>query len=102
MIKDDGIRFEPYDDRFGLLLNCAVKYAVRSVTYAPALLIEMITPILPKLNDRTLHTFCEDIQGAGQRGDELLDAPAWSVFLSDVQKERERRKRELHAVDAYE
>lgn len=102
MREDDGIRIEPYDDQFGLVLNCAVRYAIGRSTYVPASVQNVITPMLRKLNDRTLYTFCQDIKDAKGLGDGSIDAPGWMQFLSEVQAERERRRRELHAVDAYQ
>ena len=101
MRKDDDIRFEPYDHRFGTLCSCAVRYAIGRCTYVPSMIIEMLTPLLPKLDDQTLNAFRKDIQGAKGLGSDSIDAPGWIMFMQDIDRELERRRRELGAVDAY-
>lgn len=38
---------------FGVVLNCAVRYAVGRKTYMPGLVIDFITPLVPHLNDKS-------------------------------------------------
>lgn len=92
----DSVRIELYDDRFGLVLNAAVRHALTSGTYMPVVVVDFITPLLPKLNDRTLYTFCEDIKESG------ACSSVFQIFLGDVKRERARRRLEMHAVDAYD
>lgn len=95
MSSGDAIRIEPFDDRFGLVLNCAVRNALTSKTLLPASVLDYITPMIPKLNDRTLYMFCEDIKEKNAPGH------IWEIFLYAVQKEREQRRRDEYAVDIY-
>ena len=83
------------DDFFGTVLNCAVRYALGRQSYMPGLVVDWITPQLPKLTDRTLWCFEKDVEEAARNnalGDPLIDAIRWRRFLTAVQAERARRK----------
>lgn len=77
---------------FESILVCAERYACGRQTYMPSLVIDYITPLLPRLGTRTLAVFERDIAGANGYGDEKIDKPCWMRFLSDVRAELERRK----------
>lgn len=77
---------------FESILVCAVRYACGRQTYMPSLVIDYITPLLPRLGTSTLAVFERDIAGANGYGDEKIDKPCWMRFLSDVRAELERRK----------
>lgn len=61
---------DPYDDDFGAICNCAVRYAVGRRTYMPSLVIDFITQHLSELTDKTLWCFQRDLY---QRLDEGFD-----------------------------
>lgn len=85
-----------YDEDFGAVLNCAVRYCLGRKTYMPGLVIDYITPLLPKLDDRTLWCFERDILEAKESygcglGDKNIDEPKWIDFLEKVKEERGKR-----------
>ena len=81
------------DDFFGAVLNCAVRYSLGRQSYMPSLVIDFITPLIPRLSDKTLWCFAKDI--AEQKrlgyGDPMIDEPMWMRFLGAVREEQERR-----------
>ena len=79
----------------GLMLNCAVRYAIGRRTYMPSLVIAYITPLIPFLDDKTLSIFNRDItehETMGDLGDPIIDAPGWKSFRSVIQRELNYRK----------
>ena len=81
----------PDDEDFGLILNCAVRYAIGRQTYVPSSVCSFITPLLPKLSDRTLWCLEKDIASADSYGDKKIDKPVWMKLLSDIKDEISRR-----------
>lgn len=85
-----------YDEDFGAVLNCAIRYCLGRKTYMPGIVIDYITPMIPKLDDRTLRCFEKDIleakgpYGCGL-GDKNIDEPKWINFLENVKEERSKR-----------
>lgn len=79
------------DDDFGLVLNCAVRYALGRQTYVPISVCSFITPLIPKLSDKTLWCMEKDISEAYSYGDDKIDKPAWMRLLSDIKDEISRR-----------
>lgn len=89
------IKIYPDYDDFGAVLNCAVRYCMGRQTYMPSLVIDFITPLLPKLNDKTLWCFQRDLSEPaiyGGFGDEKIDAPKWIEFKNAVEYEIKKRK----------
>ena len=87
------------DEDFGVILNCAVRYAIGRRTYMPGLVIGFIKPLLPHLDGRTLWCFDRDVTEAryeGGYGNPSIDEPLWMAFLAEVRKERTRREDELY------
>lgn len=81
-------------DKFGCILNCAVRYAIGRQTYMPGLVIGYITTLLPYINDKTLYVFDQDITNhkyMGGYGDEQIDEPLWMKFHQQVIDEEKRR-----------
>ena len=86
------------DDDFGLILNCAVRYALGRRTYMPSSVIRYITPLLTNLNDRTIDVFIQDIEryktdvdkGIGSWGMNI-DKEDWLRFLSKCKDEMNKR-----------
>lgn len=86
---------DPYDDDFGVICNCAVRYAVGRRTYMPDLVIDFITPHLSELTDKTLWCFQRDLYQRLDEGFDFgdeFDLQNWMSFLEDVDKEIEKRK----------
>jgi hypothetical protein len=57
----------------------------------PSLIIGYLTPLIPKLETRTLVVIATDIRGATNLGDDC-DAAAWNRFLSTVDAEIKKRR----------
>ena len=74
------------DDRFGEMLNYAVRYALGRQSYAPHDVVNYITPLLPRLSHRTLFVMAKDIEETDSYGDERIDKPMWLKFLAEVKK----------------
>lgn len=84
----------PIDSEFEQVLICAERYACGRQTYMPHTVIRYITPLLPHLDDNTLHVLDMDMQDAvwiGGLGDPQIDAPEWMAFHEWVRNERKRR-----------
>lgn len=83
---------------FGFVCNCAVRYCLmRRRTYAPATVMGFIKPVLPALDDKTLYVMARDIAETGNLGDAEIDAPMWTEFLTEIEKEQKRRKSDENA-----
>lgn len=92
-------RIDISDDNFGLILNCAVRYAIGRQSYAPGVVIDFIRPLLPYVNERTLYVFDQDItekKYMGGYGDKRIDEPLWMKFHRDVISEEEKRGMDLY------
>lgn len=84
-----------HPDDFGLILNCAVRYAIGRMTYVPSSVINYITPLLPKLDDKTIECFIRDLEqqqvdvekGIGSWGMEC-DRRDWLRFLDNCRHEK--------------
>lgn len=97
------------NDDFETILIDAERYACGRESYMPSLVIAYITPLLPKLSDRTLRVLNEDMQRTDEEdkrwvgtevvkgmrhglwGDDAIDKPGWMKFWADVREEIRRR-----------
>lgn len=82
------------DDDFETILICAVRYSLGRMSYMPTLVIDYITPLLPKLSVRALAVMERDLVNAdnyGGYGDEKIDKPGWMRFLHNIRLEKEKR-----------
>lgn len=48
--------------KFGLLVTCAVRYALGRMTYMPSSVAGIVTDALPMLDDRTLFVLEKDLE----------------------------------------
>lgn len=83
-----------HDDDFGMMLNCAVRYACGRQSYMPGAVRRYITPLLPYLSSKALWCFDQDISEArhfGNCGDPRIDLPGWIDFHERVREERIKR-----------
>lgn len=88
-------------EKFGLILNCAVRYAMPRETYVPSAVIDFIAPLILELDDRTISCMARDIEEAQKTcirnpdsralGDPRTDTPGWLEFLDKLKQECERR-----------
>lgn len=86
-----------HDDDFGMMLNCAVRYACGRQTYMPFAVTQFIAPLLPFLSSKTLWCFDQDIAEARRFekcGDPNIDLKTWIAFHEAVKKERLKRGEE--------
>jgi hypothetical protein len=84
---------DPADDDFGAMLNWAVRYTLGRRSYAPGMVINFITPLIPYISGRTLDVMIRDIRNPyGGYGDPQIDEPGWMRFLGNLTEEQKRRK----------
>ena len=86
-------------EKFGTVLNCAVRYAIGRQTYMPGLVIDFIMPLIPYLSDNALWCFDQDVTDAkwtSGYGDPKIDEPGWMKFHAAVREERTKRGHELY------
>lgn len=83
--KDAIVALGEKDDFFGAVLNCAVRYCLGRVSYMPGLVIDYITPMLPRLTKKTLWCFEKDIESCENYGMEM-DKQKWMEFLVKVKE----------------
>lgn len=97
-------------DDFETILICAERYACGRESYMPSLVIDYITPMLPKLGLNTLAVLDQDMQRKdeddkrtggveivkgmrhGAWGNDVIDKPCWMKFWKAVRDEIERRQ----------
>lgn len=88
-------KYDILTEDFGVVLTCAVRYALGRQTYIPSLVINFITPLLSSLDDKTLWCLEKDISNAeswGGYGNENIDRPKWIEFLDKIRIEINKRK----------
>lgn len=82
------------DDNFGAVIISAIRYACGRQSYMPSLVVGVVHPMLPMLNDKTIACMERDIREAdkfGGYGDEIIDKPLWMSFLAELQRVMEER-----------
>lgn len=84
---------DPSDDRFGEMLNSALRYALGRMSYIVEDTANYIRPLLPYLSDRTLWVMEKDIkeQAAMNFLGMKQDADVWTALLADIVNELESR-----------
>lgn len=85
---------DPSDDRFGEMLNSALRYALGRMSYIVQDTANYIRPLLPYLSDRTLWVMEKDIKEQAGRNylGMKMDAEVWTALLADIENELEGRK----------
>lgn len=76
MTVRNEIAMTPIDDLFGEMMNWAVRYALGRRTYAVSDTCGYISPIISKLDDRTICCMQRDIKDQKDYGD-ACDCAAW-------------------------
>ena len=69
-MNNQKICIDTTDDNFSIMLSCAVRYALGRRTYVPSSVCAFITPLIPKLLNKTLWCMERDISEAYSYGDE--------------------------------
>lgn len=81
------------NEDFEIILMCAVRYSLGRRSYMPMLVINYITPLLPRLSVNTLQVMQSDIALARGWGDEVIDKPCWMKFLADIRTALAEKRR---------
>ena len=87
--------FSLIDDDFSSILICAVRYALGRQTYMPQVVVEYITPLIPKLSNKNLQIIKTDVLQQKRNeclGDKSIDKPIWEQFLKNLEQEIDKRK----------
>lgn len=82
------------EQNFGTLAICAIRYCQGRQTYMPDLVRGILTPFLPKLEDRDIQVMLEDCDFQERMhlyGDEKIDKPGWLKWKETLEAERNRR-----------
>ena len=90
LIDDSDVLLKQED--FGILVTCATRYAIGRQSYMPYLVTGIVSPMLDKLDDKTIGCLIRDIESAPSLGAPEIDAPMWKQLLDAAKRERERRK----------
>ena len=80
------------NEDFGSILICAIRYCLGRRTYMPSTITTFITPMIDRLDKKTLFVMQRDISESKNYGDPNIDEPHWRQFLNDLQTEYEKRK----------
>ncbi len=94
-MRTGTIEIDSSNEKFGMILNCAVRYACGRQSYISTVVQDFIRPMIPELSNRTLWCMDQDLTEAAWwsgYGDPRIDKPGWLSFLQDVRAERARRE----------
>lgn len=85
---------DPSDDRFGEMLNSALRYALGRMSYIVQDTADYIRPLIPYLDNRTLFVMNRDIEEAVDMNclGMKMDAEVWAALRADIVREMEKRK----------
>jgi len=83
------------NESFGVVLNCAVRYACGRQTYVPSIVMGYIESVLPEITNNQLLLMEQYIREQDYYGDEKIDKPDWLDFLETLQAEIGRRELEI-------
>ena len=85
---------DPSDERFGEMLNSALRYALGRMTYIVQDTADYIRPLIPYLDNRTLFVMERDITDAAELNalGMKMDAEVWMALRAEIVREMERRK----------
>lgn len=88
------IKTVPIDEMFCEMMNWAVRYAPGRRTYAVSDTCGYVKPLIPYLDDQTLHVMLQDIQLHGRIGDygDPIDMDHWMSLKSSIIDELKKRK----------
>ena len=94
-----GMKISVQNEGFGIILNCAARYALGRQSYMPGLVVDFITPLLPHVSNHALYVFDQDITDqkyCGGYGDPDIDEPVWIRFHEAVRAEETHRGMHLY------
>ena len=84
---------DPTTEKFGLMMVCAVRYAIGRETYMPGMIIDYITPLLPYLHQNILEILDRDVTDQRWMGGygAPCDEKDWMRFLASIHAEEDAR-----------
>lgn len=88
----NGLKINASDENFGLIVNCAVRYAIGRQTYIVSVVINFAKSLLKHLSDKTLACLVRDIETTNDYGDEAIDKTEWLKFLKEIKAEQKNRE----------
>lgn len=87
------------DDEFGMMLNCAVRYALGRCSYMPKAVVDYITPLLGALSAKTVwcleqdfKAYQNDVENGIASWGQDFDENLWKDFGEKVKEEAKKRK----------
>lgn len=85
--------FDPYvDEEFGMIVTCAIRYAIGRMTYMPSVVCEFTLRFMPMLDSKTIHVMIRDITETIERWQgELTDSELWLNLRAKAEEEKIRR-----------
>lgn len=93
-LKEHTKTIDPSDDRFGEMLNSALRYALGRMSYIAQDTADYIRPLIPYLDNRTLFVMNRDIEEAVDMNclGMKMDAEVWTALRADIVREMDKRK----------
>lgn len=94
--REEKLKMEA--DRFGVLLQCALRYCLTRCTNATDTVVEVLRSLLPMMSRLTLEYIEQDLLHQQRRENgwsNSFDRRMWQSFLLEVQEELRRRKGEI-------
>ena len=93
-LKEHPKMIDPSDERFGEMLNSALRYALGRMSYIVQDTADYIRPLIPYIDDRTLFVMNRDIEEAAEMNGlgMKMDAEIWTALRADIVREIEKRK----------
>lgn len=88
--------FDPYEDaEFGMIVTCAIRYAIGRMTYMPSVVCEFTLQYLQMLDSKTIYVIIRDITETMERWQgELADSELWLNLKAKAEEEKARRQSE--------
>ena len=85
--------FDPYaDEEFGMIVTCAIRYAIGRMTYMPSVVCEFTLRYLPMLDNKTIFVMIRDITEVLERNQgKIADAELWLNLRAKAEEEKTRR-----------
>ncbi len=85
--------FDAYaDEEFGMIVTCAIRYAIGRMTYIPSAVCEFTLRYLPMLDNKTIFVMIRDITEVMERNQgKIADAELWMNLRAKAKEEKTRR-----------
>lgn len=85
--------FDPYmGEEFGMIVTCAIRYAIGRMTYMPSVVCEFTLRYLPLLDSKTIDIIIRDITEKQEYfQDKLADQELWQNLRTKAEEEKARR-----------